>query len=60
MSQFQDGVHSVSLSLDKALTVQAIDILTPAFQHGPLIQNLFPHETALRSRMFFHYLLRKK
>jgi GNAT superfamily N-acetyltransferase len=59
MSQLQGGVHISPLSLDKELTVQAIDILARAFQHDPLIQNLFPHETGLRSRVFFHYLLKK-
>lgn len=59
MSQLQDGVRVSHLSLDKTLTVQAIDILTRAFQHDPLIQNLFPHETELRSRVFFHFLLKK-
>lgn len=59
MSQLQDGLQISSLSLDKELAVQALDILGRAFQHDPLIQNLFPHEKELHSRVFFQYLLRK-
>ncbi len=59
MSHAQGGLQILPLSLDKELSVQAIDILARAFQHDPLIQNLFPEDTELRSRVFFQYLLRK-